>query len=226
MHDTKISSCKYCQCDIEGHQTWSSPQIHCLKRIQRQRMWFQAAQVWPVTGLLPFHGLSICTQQSAHCHLKDVTTNLKNKVKLHSCIVSYVVHPPIHPAASLGVMVLQDISCNCSCAEIKIGWELWRAQNKSQSLFPSLVALRSEMSESRKCFERIKELQILTCCCWKVSTSAKEPFVNWPQRLRAATHQPFQWSDAHGWSSCKVTEDAQAAAFRLPSHAASTMHVC
>ena len=71
MRDTKISSCKYCQCDIEGHQTWSSPQIHCLERIktQRQQMWFQAAPA-QVTGLLPFHGLSICTQQSAHCHLK------------------------------------------------------------------------------------------------------------------------------------------------------------
>lgn len=98
MHDTKISSCKYCQCDIEGHQTWSSPQIHRLKRIQLQRMWKEAQA--QVTGLLPFHGLSICTQQSAHCHLKDVTTNLKNNVELYSCIVFFCrssSHPPRSP---------------------------------------------------------------------------------------------------------------------------------
>ena len=119
-------------------------------------------------------------------------------------------------------MVLQDISCNCSCDEKKSVGSYGARQNKSQSLC-SLVAVRSEMSESSKCFwknQRTSNPHMLLA--ERSPHLQKNPLSTGPTPTsRHPPTLPMIWCT---WmSSCKVTEDAQAAAFRDPSQQKRTM---
>ncbi len=234
MHDTTfgISSCKYCQCDIEGHQTRSSPQIHCLYRID-------ATDVERSTGITsdrppaiswPFHmHPATCPLSPQRCQRKTTSPSQTWRMML-SCIVSWVfilpstqkynfleraaplcytgryVDNPYPSAASLGVVDLQDISCNCSYGVF---------QNKSHSLC-SLVAGRSEMSESNvlketKNFksshvaERSPHLQknpLWTGVSLRLWATDIPPGQNSVAPQPPAN--PFQWSGAHGCPLAKL----------------------